>query len=251
MPARLLIAGTACAIAAAVIVGVLLALAGGTDGTDRKAQDRALLSAASAELNWQIGVQSWAKAAVAAAVPTPAPQPSPTPIPEQAAPPAAAVEAVPAEPPASAPPQQEEQSPPPPPSEWLDAEFTASVLAQLNAVREANGVPALATNGALAATAEHYSHTLTQLHVLDHAADGSDLLGRVQANGFYDNVRLGEVLWYGSGAPSASDPVNGWMGSPAHHDILLDPAYHQAGAGCYFRNGGDQPEVRCVVEVAG
>lgn len=245
---RLFIAGTASAIAAAVAIGVLLAMAGGSDGTDRKAQERALLSAFSAGLNWQVDVQSWAKAAASAAVPTPAPPPSPTPEPAQAAPPAAAVEAGQAEPPASAPPQQQEQ--PPPPVEWLDAEFSARVLAQLNAVREANGVPAMATNGALTSSAGTFSDTLTQLNILDHSAGGG-LLARVQANGFTANVQVGEVLWYGTGTPSPSDPVNGWLGSPAHHDIILDPAYHQAGAGCYFRNSDGQLEVRCVVEVAG
>lgn len=245
---RLLIAGTASAIAAAVTIGVLLAL-GGTDRTDQKARDRALLSAVSAGLNWQVDIQSRVKAAAAAAVPTP--PPSPTPVPEQA-PPAAAVDAGPAEPPAAVPPQQEEQPPPPPPPvEWLDAEFSAGVLAQLNAVREANGVPALAANAALMSSAGTFSDTLTQLNILDHSAGGSDLLARVQGNGFYDQVPMGEVLWYATFTPSPSDPVNGWMNSPAHHDIILDPAYHQAGAGCFFSNTSGQLEVRCVVDVAG
>jgi uncharacterized protein YkwD len=250
---RLLFAGTAGAIALAVAVGVLLAMAGGTGGTDHKARDRAVLAAVSAGLNWQIDADSQAKAAAEAAVPTSTPIPSPIPAPTEAPPPAAAVDATPVAPPFDEPPQQDVQPPPPPPPppvEWLDTDFSARVLERINAVRGANGVPALSVNAALTSSAGSFSNTLTQLRILDHSA-GGDLLARVQANGFYDNVPIGEVLWYATGSPSPSDPVNGWINSPAHHDIILDPTYRQAGAGCFFSNASGQLEVRCVVEVAG
>lgn len=150
----------------------------------------------------------------------------------------------------AAPPAQDDQPAEPETREWLDIDFGAQVLALVNEERAANGASALTANGALMLSAESHAHTLTELNALEHAAGGSDLLSRVQAAGFTDNVQLGEVLWRGGGTFSPQTPVAGWLSSATHREIILNPAYREAGIGCYFREGGPVREARCVLVVA-
>jgi uncharacterized protein YkwD len=233
-------------VAAAIVIGALRVLPAGSITDDRQS-DRAATVSTSSEFLAEVG-RSMRSSQPAEPASQPVP---PAPTEEPPAPPPA--EPAPTEPPVSQPPQEPPPPAPtePPPTEWLDPAFAAQVLAIINGLRAENGAGPLIENGSLTAAASSFSQTLTQLQVLDHGAGGSDLLGRVQAQGFTANVQIGEVLWFGTGDSSAGDPVDGWMGSPPHHDLILDPGYHQAGVGCFFRNVDGELQARCVVDLAG
>jgi uncharacterized protein YkwD len=120
--------------------------------------------------------------------------------------------------------------PPPAPGNQNYA-LADQLLALINGARDAAGVSQLTRHSALTASAEAYSrfHFLTtDPFMLSHYLDGSPG-DRAQRAGFSGLV--GEVLVTGS--PSAQQLFDAWMNSPAHHDILFDPAYTWIGMGCY------------------
>ncbi|MGB2695495.1 MAG: CAP domain-containing protein [Dehalococcoidia bacterium] len=117
-----------------------------------------------------------------------------------------------------------------------------------NAERRSRGIATLRSNGALTQSAGGYAMTLLGFASLTHTANGTTLTGRVGAAG-YGGGFLGEVLWQGRGAFAPADVVAGWMNSPPHLDIILDPNYRDAGVGCAFRGGGSSQEIRCAMDV--
>ena len=174
---------------------------------------------------------------------TSTPQPASTPTTQQATEPP-----VPALADESLPPSEGQ---PPPLKEWLHTDFGTQVLALVNAERSERGLLEFSANDALTRAAKGYARTLLRLDLLSHTADGTDLLSRVRAAGYGGGPPLGEILWRGVGALSPEDTVAGWMSSPAHRAIILDPGYREAGVGCYVRDDGAVLDVRCVVDVAG
>ncbi len=220
-------------VAAAVAFSVLADASGGGRSGDR-VEARPTVGNTGNSLAW-LALLNWPTRQ-----PTPPPQPTNSPEPP--------VELAPAEAPVG-------QQPPAFPAvvvrEWLDLDFAAQVLASVNAQRAANGLAALSTDGALAASAQDFAHQLTQLGSLSHTATGVDLRARVAANGYSGGGSPGEALWFGQGAFSPGDVVAGWMASPPHSAIILDPTYRVAGTGCFFKAAGSDDEERCVLELGG
>jgi uncharacterized protein YkwD len=139
----------------------------------------------------------------------------------------------------------------PPPAAWLDRDFAAGVLADINAQRRAVGLAPLASDGALARAAEGYAQTMARYNWFSHTGpDGSSFAGRIRAAGFTANVALGEALASGDGSWAPANFVQLWMGSAAHRELLLG-AYARAGVGCHFQREGGGVIVRCVLDVAG
>ena len=109
------------------------------------------------------------------------------------------------------------------------------LLAQVNAVRGTNGLPALMRSNALTRAAAVHSLSMATLGFFDHAsADGGSFAKRVEhyyrprSRGF----QLGENLaTFGGGAPTAEAIVAAWMASPGHRAILLRSAFRDAGIG--------------------
>ena len=182
-------------------------------------------------------------------IPTATPEPEPTPTPPAApvltartAPPTIAAQ----QPPPAPPPAQ---PPPTPPSQWPDAGFAASVLAGVNAQRSSAGLPPLSASPSLSSAAESYALAVLELGYLSHSADGRDTWGRASAAGYAGPGPVGESLWSGTGSLGPERAVADWMASPQHRAMLLNPAYTQAGIGCYFRDGG--PKAVCDLILVG
>jgi len=183
--------------------------------------------------------------------PTPAPTATSLPAPLPAEPPvaddgAAEVSSQPANPPPPAPASEDN---PPATSEYQDYDMANAVLASVNSARGAQGLAALSANGALTAAAQSYAQLLTQLDTLTHDAGGG-LLARIRASG-YPGGFLGEALWEGWGQYAADQVVNQWLNSPPHREILLNPAYADAGVACYVQEVNGALNTRCVLDVGG
>lgn len=143
---------------------------------------------------------------------------------------------------------------PPPPPGGLNYGLADQLIALINGARDSAGVPQLTRHGSLMAAAESYArfHFLnTDPFALNHYLDGSPG-DRAQRAGF--SGLAGEVLVVGGA--SAQSLFDSWMGSPPHHDILLDPAFAWIGLGCYeapYRasNGSTFEAALCVGDLGG
>jgi uncharacterized protein YkwD len=169
---------------------------------------------------------------------TATPLPPPTPRPQSQQPPAQ-------QPPAQAQPPQA-----PAARAWSDAGFAAQVLALVNAERASRELGQLASNGALTNGATNYARTLLQYSSLSHTAGGTTLSSRVAAAGYGGGPPLGEVLWLGVGRLPPERVVSDWLNSPSHREVILNPIYRTAGAGCLFRQGS-RLEARCAMDLGG
>ena len=148
------------------------------------------------------------------------------------------------------PPPSQQEPTPLPAREWLDPDFAGRVLAFVNAERTSRGLLALVVIGPLTESAQTYARSLLQYDSLSHSADGTSLSGRAQAAGYSDGPPLAELLWGGTGSMPPERVAADWMGSPSHRDIILDPRFQVAGAGCAFREG-DRLRARCVMDLGG
>jgi len=101
-----------------------------------------------------------------------------------------------------------------------------AIVRAMNAVRAANGVPALRTGAALSRAARSHSVDMARRGYFDHGA----FVQRLRRFG----VRMpyvGENLAYGSGELSAQGVVNMWVTSPPHRQNLLDRGFQRVGVG--------------------
>jgi uncharacterized protein YkwD len=155
-------------------------------------------------------------------VPTPLPTPEPTPVPPPPAP--AAVDS-----PAPPPPPPPTAAPTPIPGEYRN-DLADQVFALLNNERTKRGIAAVGHNTSLSASADYYARLiwLRNPYDLNHWLDGGPG-DRAWGRGYCCGV--GEVLVEAEG--SAQTMVDLWMGSPPHHDVILDPQYVVLGVSCY------------------
>jgi len=112
----------------------------------------------------------------------------------------------------------------------------------INQRRADNGVAALTYNYSLAAAARAHSQDMAQNNFMSHTgSNGSDPGSRISSYG-YSYSAYGEIIYVGPGSYNkASSAVSGWMGSSAHHDILVSSTYTEAGVG-YWCVPGDSNE---------
>ncbi|HXF51154.1 MAG TPA: CAP domain-containing protein [Dehalococcoidia bacterium] len=197
-----------------------------------------------------------ARAATAAA-PTPTPEPTPAPPPPPPPTPAAQVAGV-TRPPSSRPAAPPPPPPPPPPAPpplpepALDSGLAAELLALVNAERTARGLVPLSVHPALVTSSTSYALLALRLDWHDHTGpDGRTFADRIRAAGFTANAYLGEVMGWGWGGWSPRDIVRSWLGSPPHSQVILNPVFSQAGAGCAVRDGPDGRRIHCVMDLAG
>jgi len=170
-------------------------------------------------------------------VPTPAPTeaptpaPSPFPPPANTAPPRAPVVTNPPPAPAAAPP------PAPVPDGGYRSDMSNTIFNLLNQARANNGVAPVAANSVLTAAGDYYSRLAfnSDPYKLNHNLDGGPG-DRAWARGYC--CAVGEILVTSEGSPQSM--VDLWMNSPAHHNIIVDPQYHELGVSCY---GGDYTNV--------
>ncbi len=120
------------------------------------------------------------------------------------------------------------------------ADFAASALTRINAVRAAgancgaNGVfppvPALAWNAPLSSAASAHSADMAALNYFSHtSADGRTLGSRVTAAG-YSWSRLGENI--AAGYAGIDSVMSGWVASDGHCANLMSANFTQVGLAC-------------------
>ena len=112
----------------------------------------------------------------------------------------------------------------------------AAVRCEINAIRTANGLPAMDTTHTLRVAAERHSRDMVRRHYFAHVSpSGQTVTDRVKRAGYLDGARrhrLGENIGWGSGSlgtPAAI--VNAWMNSPPHRAIILTRAFRDVGVG--------------------
>jgi uncharacterized protein YkwD len=108
----------------------------------------------------------------------------------------------------------------------------ARVLALVNVVRTEAGLPELAPNPALAASATWKSLHMGRFGYFGH----SDPAPPVDRSAFeravncgYGNSYIGEDIAAGQSSPD--EAVRAWLASPPHREIIESPAYSEAGVG--------------------
>ena len=105
----------------------------------------------------------------------------------------------------------------------------SQTITLINSERQRQGLSQLSTNDALTTASRRHSKDVCDHNQLNHTGtDGSDFSSRARDAGFSGNP-YGEVLGMGYGSPEAV--FGGWMGSSAHHDIIMNPGIHQIGMG--------------------
>ncbi len=114
------------------------------------------------------------------------------------------------------------------------------VLAAVNSVRAANGLPAFAANGALMAAAQAHSNYMASSGSASHSgAGGSDIKSRALAAGYGGgaDVSVVENIYSGMNA-SAQTAVNWWQGDAIHLNTLLSTRHTEAGVGVAVGGAG-------------
>lgn len=107
------------------------------------------------------------------------------------------------------------------------------VIAQVNALRAANGLAPYKINNALMAAAQAHSDYLASIGYMTHTgADGSRPASRAIAAGYGDGAQVFVSENIASGSyMSPSHAVEIWQGDTLHLNTMLSPNYIDAGAG--------------------
>jgi uncharacterized protein YkwD len=114
----------------------------------------------------------------------------------------------------------------------VDPVAAARVLALINAIRADRGLPPLAADPALSASATWKSLHMGRFDYFDHADPAPPVarspFQRAVACG-YPNPYIGEDI--AAGQTSPDEAVEDWLNSPEHRRIIEGPDYTQAGVG--------------------
>jgi uncharacterized protein YkwD len=103
-----------------------------------------------------------------------------------------------------------------------------AILCLINHQRADHRLPQFRVNGALNSSSQNWANTM----VATGNSGNGDLAAQISATG-YNWSQAGSVV--GSGFPTASKMVAGWMGDPAHCEVILDPVYRNVGTGVNAR----------------
>jgi uncharacterized protein YkwD len=96
------------------------------------------------------------------------------------------------------------------------------MLHALNAVRAQHGLAPFNGSPSLHRSASSYARWMLRADFFGH-------LARIRASGF---SRLGEALaWHSARRARVSSTVRGWMGSPPHRALILNPGFRWVGSG--------------------
>lgn len=136
--------------------------------------------------------------------------------------------------------------PPPPPEPPTAAAARPAILARINALRAAEGIPPLAADLRLDAVAQAYAERMAAEHFFAHIApDGTSIDQRLRAAGFLYRA-AGENLGLSGSGPMAAHL--GVEESPGHRGNLLSPGFTLFGIGIAQETVGGQTRT-LVVEV--
>ncbi|WP_196260024.1 CAP domain-containing protein [Pelagibacterium limicola] len=102
----------------------------------------------------------------------------------------------------------------------------AEARVALNAMRRENGLAELTHNAMLQAVAEEQAGIMARTTKVAHTAEKDQpFIERLRRAGFWGGA--GENL--AGGPPNLATVIDGWMKSPAHHKVMINPDYVQFG----------------------
>ena len=111
------------------------------------------------------------------------------------------------------------------------------LVARINAFRSAHSLPALTVSDTLTSAAKWMSLDMGTRNYFAHTSqDGRSPTQRMADAGYPAfGTWTGEDL--AAGFTSTSDVLNGWINSPAHYAVLVNPQYHAIGVGRGYATG--------------
>jgi hypothetical protein len=111
------------------------------------------------------------------------------------------------------------------------------LVARVNAFRAARSLPTLAVSDTLTAAAKWMSADMGARNYFAHTSlDGRSPTQRMADAGYPAfGTWTGEDL--AAGYTTTADVLNGWINSPAHYAVLVNPQYHAIGIGRGYTSG--------------
>jgi uncharacterized protein YkwD len=111
------------------------------------------------------------------------------------------------------------------------------LVARINAFRAGRGLPTLAVSDALSAAAKWMSVDMGARNYFAHTSlDGRSPTQRMADAGYPAfGTWTGEDL--AAGYTTTADVLNGWINSPGHYAVLVNPQYHAIGVGRGYTSG--------------
>src|SRR5437867_7500682 len=111
------------------------------------------------------------------------------------------------------------------------------LVARINAFRAARSLPTLVVSDTLTAAAKWMSVDMGSRNYFAHTSlDGRSPTQRMADAGYPAfGTWTGEDL--AAGFTSTADVLNGWINSPAHYAVLVNPQYHAIGVGRGYATG--------------
>jgi uncharacterized protein YkwD len=111
------------------------------------------------------------------------------------------------------------------------------LVARINAFRAARSLPTLAVSDTLTAAAKWMSADMGSRNYFAHTSlDGRSPTQRMADAGYPAfGTWTGEDL--AAGFTATADVMNGWINSPAHYAVLVNPQYHAIGVGRGYSAG--------------
>ena len=111
------------------------------------------------------------------------------------------------------------------------------LVARINAFRAARGLPTLAVSDTLTGAAKWMSFDMGARNYFAHTS----LDGRSPTQRMFDAGYPAFGTWTGedlaAGYTTTADVLNGWINSPAHYAVLVNPQYHAIGVGRGYTSG--------------
>src|SRR5437773_11854369 len=111
------------------------------------------------------------------------------------------------------------------------------LVARINSFRASRGLPTLAVSDTLSAAAKWMSFDMGARNYFAHTS----LDGRSPTQRMYDAGYPAFGTWTGedlaAGYTTTADVLNGWINSPAHYAVLVNPRYHAIGVGHGYTTG--------------
>jgi uncharacterized protein YkwD len=103
------------------------------------------------------------------------------------------------------------------------------ILARLNAVRRARGLPALRSSAPLARAAHLHAASMGRFGFFSHSSRNGESPSR-RIGRFYGGS-VGETILWRSPGTTAAQAVRMWLASPPHRAILLSRSFRDVGIG--------------------
>jgi uncharacterized protein YkwD len=122
-----------------------------------------------------------------------------------------------------------------PPAPAAETPLAGDVLAAVNGVRAAHGLPALAEDERLDDLSQSYAGIMAATSCMAHDCGGLGRVGERAARAGLAYRLIGEAL--AGGPRDAGRVVALWLASESHRAILLNPEINSAGVGYAGRDG--------------